>query len=358
MKAYLWEQQVTKKAKKSHEEVVSDRGRVQLMSEDNINTQNYHINDKDINFIEKSHQYYYKNKLLFRISATGLKGFFIPEFNEESILKMKFKNSHYENGELRIKRNEGSRTEQKDVGLSRHDILQKWKQAGVNGTYCHSCIELFLLSFKSQSEYDEMSTSERLSRILAMKPDVPPKFTPVFVQFFEIHNDLLRQRWTPYRSEWNVFDIDNMVAGGIDAVYVRSNKDTGNLEFNIVDWKVTGKVFKTVNGFDKEDKTMMYPLKHLPNSTLFAYNIQLNIYAYILQKHYDMNIVKMTIAQLNPEGGRCQVHDVPNLQKEVEDMMACWKNFLQIEKEVNLISEPLHPWKPTTPSPAFYTSKI
>jgi hypothetical protein len=73
------------------------------------------------------------------------------------------------------------------------------------------------------------------------------------------------------------------------------------------------------------------PCDSLENCNFIHYSLQLNCYAYILQKVYKLKTVKMFILQFHPKNkdNRAEVYQVPNFFPIVEQMMACRKIALR-----------------------------
>jgi hypothetical protein len=144
--------------------------------------------------------------------------------------------------------------------------------------------------------------------------DTPPEFLTHFLPFeAEVIEPL---GYTPYRTEWCIFDEEHGLAGSVDMLYqVGNDPDT----LVIFDWKRSCKLSdKTAFGGRK----MSAPLGHLPDSTHWRYAMQLNLYRYILQHKYGKTIVGMYLVGLHPElkqGYRQE--KVPVLQDEVEAVL-------------------------------------
>tara|TARA_Y100000389_G_scaffold201567_2_gene244574 strand:- start:9840 stop:10691 length:852 start_codon:yes stop_codon:yes gene_type:complete len=127
--------------------------------------------------------------------------------------------------------------------------------------------------------------------------------------------------WTPYRTEWRIFDEESKIAGTVDAVFINENG-----QYVIVDWKRCGNIDMT-NRFEKSTNPS---LDHLPNCKLVKYSLQLNLYKYILEKNYGISIAAMYIVNIHPS------------QTSFEELEA-----LYLSKEILTI---LHPNKEIVPS--------
>jgi hypothetical protein len=124
---------------------------------------------------------------------------------------------------------------------------------------------------------------------------------------------------TPYRTEWEIFGEEEDIAGSIDFVgRVEEGEGKGGLV--LIDWKRT----RDLRAKDRHPvgKTMMYPLDELPDTSKAHYALQLNCYAYIIEKYYGERIVKMEVACFHPDNGdEAYYMEVERMDKEVAYMM-------------------------------------
>ena len=74
-----------------------------------------------------------------------------------------------------------------------------------------------------------------------------------------------------YLTETIVYNTEYQIAGMSDLIIDNENS------FSLIDFK-TNKQIKYTNDF--EDKNLLKPIKHLPNSEYFKYSLQLSFYAY------------------------------------------------------------------------------
>jgi len=115
----------------------------------------------------------------------------------------------------------------------------------------------------------------------------------------------------PFRTEWLVFDEEHKVAGSIDMVYKKSD---GTLA--IYDWKRAEEI-KTENKF----QSGVGPVDHLPDTNYWHYSLQLNVYRYILQKHYGYTVSELALVVLHPTNSSWRVIKVNMMDDEVAGMM-------------------------------------
>ena len=92
-----------------------------------------------------------------------------------------------------------------------------------------------------------------------------------------------------YRTEWEVFGESIDLAGSIDFVgLVTEGPDAGALW--VVDWKRT-KQLRYKDHHPMGD-CMHEPLDHVPDASKWHYALQLNLYAYILEKFYGCRVAR------------------------------------------------------------------
>ena len=113
---------------------------------------------------------------------------------------------------------------------------------------------------------------------------------------------------------------DEDVAGSIGMVL----KQRDSAVFYLVDWKRSEKLQDKYNGFGKTKKS---PLESVADCQGQHYRLQLNIYKWILEKYYGVQIHGMKVVCIHPRylpGGF--VDDVPNMQGLVSELMQCRRN--------------------------------
>lgn len=107
-------------------------------------------------------------------------------------------------------------------------------------------------------------------------------------------------------QELIVHDANLKIAGSIDAVY--SDKDG----YVLIDWKRTKAVSTFSMGKAKK------PLSHLPDSTYTKYSLQLNVYAFLIERMYDIKIARKALVVLHPSNKSYIEVPVYDMRTEVE----------------------------------------
>lgn len=120
-----------------------------------------------------------------------------------------------------------------------------------------------------------------------------------------------------FLTEYIVFDEATKIAGTSDLII--ENKNT----FSIIDFK-TNKQIKYTNDF--EDKYLLEPIDHLPNSEYFKYSLQLSFYAYFFSKIKNKQVDRLSFFWLkrkdskdydNMSKAKWVRYNVPYLREEV-----------------------------------------
>lgn len=248
----------------------------------NLSKINQHERDSRIRFDEEPHIYYIDEEA-YDISVTKFVHDFFEKFDPDKIIAKFY--DYWQS-------NENSQY----FGLSADEIKDMWKQNGMEasklGTQLHRDIELFYN--KQDIEND----------------------TKEYNHFKEFHKD--NDHLKPYRTEWEVFDEDYRLAGSIDCVFEHEG------EYHIFDWKRC-KEIKENNKYQEG----RYPLNHLPDCNYWHYSLQLNIYKYILEKKYGLNIGMLRLVVLHPDKLTYELVKAVDLQDEVKLMLEERKKVLK-----------------------------
>lgn len=237
---------------------------------------NAHNRDIRVKFDKEPHLYYVDGKK-YDISVTGFVKLFFQEFNADSIIEKNYQ---------KWQENKDS----KYYGLDINKIKRIWsenaKESSKLGSILHNDIELFQNNIHIKNETVEF-------------------------QYFLNFNERVSDKLIPYRTEWIIFDERIKLAGSIDMCYKDKNGNT-----ILIDWKRSKKISKE-NSFRSGKK----PLNHIPDSNFWHYSLQLNMYKYILEKNYDINVSSMHIVKLHPNQDNYSIITIPNLQKEINLMI-------------------------------------
>jgi len=258
-----------------------------------------HPRDAHIAFDEPTHKYYVNGSCQGNISCTGFIHEFFGHFDAKAIITKMKKGPKWATS--------------KYYGKTDEEIMKEWsdngKEASAAGTAMHFAIEQFM-----HGAMDEI------------KPEVKDTLEwKYFIKFWaECGHDL-----EPYRSEWEVF-TDSLepvaserkikLCGSIDMVYRR--KSDG--KFVIYDWK-RSKDIKSDNPFGSG----LPPLEHLPDTNYWHYTMQLNVYKWMLEKYYGLEVADLYLVILHPDQPSYRRMRLNIMTDEVEDMIECRRRAVE-----------------------------
>jgi ATP-dependent exoDNAse (exonuclease V) beta subunit len=241
-----------------------------------LSQKNPHQRDDRIVFREDTHTYLVDGTCDGIISVTTFIHHFFPNFDANRVVKrMKDKKEKY-------------------PGLKDDEIIKKWsedgKKSAQKGTTLHKAIELF---------YENLSSVSNDSNTIE------------FRYFLDFH-DTIKERLTPYRTEWSIFDGEIDLAGQLDMLY---KKDDGT--YALYDWKCV-KEIKKVNQYEKGFGLC----SDLDHCNFYHYSLQLHIYKRILETRYDMTISEMKLVVLHQQNPTFVLYDVADMSSHVEKMFS------------------------------------
>ena len=260
---------------------------------------NHHSRDEHIRFHEPTHKYYVNGTCEGNISCTGFVHEFFGHFNPKETLAKMRKGKNWVNS--------------KYFGKTDDEIIAEWnasgKAASEAGTAMHLAIEQFLHGSPEQID-----------------PSI--KETPEWKYFMKFWEDCGHDL-EPYRSEWEVF-TDSLtpiegerkikLCGSIDMVFRR--KSDG--KYVIYDWK-RSKEIKSNNPF----ASGLPPLEHLPDTNYWHYTLQLNVYKWMLENYYGIEIGDLYLVILHPDNSSYKRMRLNILSDEVEDMIECRRKAVE-----------------------------
>ena len=275
---------------------------------------NRHPRDQHIAFDEPTHKYYVNGSCKGNISCTGFIHEFFGHFDAKKIITKMRKGANWANS--------------KYYGRTDEEIMGEWtangKEASSAGTAMHFAIEQFMHGALEEINPTVMNTPE----------------WKYFMKFWKECGDDLE----PYRSEWEVFTdrldlpasqhrevftdaLDSSASerkiklcGSIDMVYRR--KSDG--KFVIYDWK-RSKEIKSDNPFGSG----LAPLDHLPDTNYWHYTLQLNVYKWILEQSYGLEVADLYLVILHPDQPSYRRMRLNILTDEVEDMIECRRRAVE-----------------------------
>ncbi len=247
-----------------------------------LHRKNAHPRDKCIVFDEPSHTYTVNGTHDGYISVTKFLHCFFPHFDPIKIIRKMRAGANWKSS--------------KYYGRTDQEIMDEWnengRQASEAGTKMHLAIEQFL----NDAEY-------------LIPADV--KATPEWRYFQKFWSDFGGDL-EPYRMEWEVWVEEIKLAGSIDGVFRR--KSDG--KFLIYDWK-RSKEIKSDNPFGSG----LPPVEHLPDTNYWHYTLQLNVYRWVLETYYGLDIAEMYLVILHPDNKSYRRMRLNRLDDEVAYMV-------------------------------------
>jgi hypothetical protein len=244
-----------------------------------LQLKNSHPRDAHIYMDEATHTYYLDGSPI-SISGTGFLHLFFEPFDgpkmAENIAKKAKPGSKY-------------------FGLNAQQILSIWEEGTRSGTLMHKNIEDFL---NGTGHDTNISNKENFG---------------LFKQCLAWMNQIGLE---PYRTEWIIYDEDYDIAGSID--FVGRNRHTG--QFWIIDWKRSNELRRTSFG----GKCGNFPCHEIEDCNGWHYQLQVNLYRHILEKHYDVKIEQCVIVNLHPNHFTPDILMAEDMQPAIMTMLNHW----------------------------------
>ena len=202
-----------------------------------------------------------------------------------------------------------ARKKAKEQGVSEKEIRKQWEaiknEACSRGTATHNGIEDAIKDvsmFNTAIKYLKQIDNGRVVTVadipnLNIKPLDINLFKEAtenkYPKIYEVFDFYIERGYTIY-SEIGAFLIDYLISGTIDILCIKEDR------FVILDWKTNRDGLKFEAGYYKKDKTvvpnqltnewvrktndrLLSPLGHMPNCNGSIYNMQLSMYAYMVE---------------------------------------------------------------------------
>jgi len=183
----------------------------------------------------------------------------------------------------------------KYVGMTAREVRDAWALTGLSartmGTEMHSIIEDFMGGAHSLTQCADRASAAGLSK--------------EWTQFGKWLADTQTKRGLrTFQQEWRVGDPGSRVAGTVDYIseagpnYRRGDggTDVATPKGRIViyDWKRSKLISKA-----KNEASAMCGLTHLRDNNFTKYSLQLNIYAELIERNYNLTVVGLYIVQFH-----------------------------------------------------------
>ncbi|WP_308587661.1 DUF805 domain-containing protein [uncultured Parabacteroides sp.] len=252
-----------------------------------INKNNKHKNDDIIKFYPEEHLYLVNNIEFIPVS-TAVSRFF-HEFDKEKFAKMKASQR----------------------GVTIDYILEEWECKGNMakecGTFLHTQIENTFGGKIRENIYQFNYNGKDIKVSNCKSIEKELDFFDLFIKEHE---------FTPYRTEWRVFDSKYQIAGSIDLIAKKENR------YIMFDWKRSEKII-IPNGIGFVIRRNSFQngiggLKHLDDSSYNHYCLQQNLYKYIVENNYGINIDQMFLVIFHSSYNKYYLVEVPIMQQETK----------------------------------------
>jgi len=259
---------------------------------------NKHERDDSLIFEESTHTYtiLHDSNNKYTSVTTWVHEHF-PTFNADLII------SHMMNGKK-------WNPDNKYWGMSPQEIKDKWnadgKESARLGTNLHYDIECFM-----NQNISTTPSQKNLLENYNMSNEKQKQDTPewnYFMKFIKDNEDLVA-----YRTEWMIYHEELKLAGSIDMVY--ENPDSTLV---IYDWK-RSKNIEMGNPFRKYSTSKL--ISHIPDTNLWHYSLQLNIYKALLEDKYGKKVVGLYLIRLHPNGESYECIPCKDLSSEVSELI-------------------------------------
>ena len=269
---------------------------------------NKHERDDRIQFEEETHTYTIDGVRKGWTSCTGFLHNFFGHFDADAVIAKMMSSSKW--------------VESKYYGMTAEAIKKQWSDKGAASSAAGTRMHLDIEHYYNATPLCASEIPSLEEGLAALEKDWVPNPGAEWNYFCDYERTyVIPKGWKPWRTEWLVFDPEHKVAGSIDMIYM---KPDGTLA--IYDWKRIEEL-KTENRW----QSGLGPVDHLPDTNYWHYSLQLNVYRYILQKHYGFVVSELALVVLHPENSSWKVAKLNFMDDEVAGMMAARAKALALE---------------------------
>ncbi len=191
----------------------------------------------------------------------------------------------------------------KEEGIPTRQKIEEWEDKGnfsrEAGTFLHAQIENYYLKKPVTYIYNYVYKGKFVNR--EEQYSIKGKEFQYFLNF--VHDRSVE----PYRTEWRIYCKHLKVAGTID--FIAKN----GANYDIYDWKRSDKLYE-----DNPFQNGLGGLSHLQDTRLNHYNIQQNLYKWILENEYGITIGNMYLVVLHHSYDNYRIIEVPRMDVEVQ----------------------------------------
>ena len=248
------------------------------------------VRDKDIQFYPQEHIYLYQGTIEFSPVSKVISYFFNP-FDSFYWSKIKADQEQVSQGEK----------------------LEEWDKKGAEarevGTFMHQQIAAYYAKKEYQKNYRFQYTGKYIceNKNISLANEYAQ-----FVDFLKQHT------FIPCRTEWMIYDENLKIAGTIDMLC------HNGMTYDIYDWKRSQKVVDTLGNpiqIAAFGNTGIRGLEDIQDTPYWHYCIQQNLYRYILETKYRLQIGKMYLVVFMDSAPTYFKLEVPNMDGTIKTIL-------------------------------------
>lgn len=196
----------------------------------------------------------------------------------------------------------------RDLPITAEQLKEQWEcygqMASFTGTHMHKQIEEYLngddyMAPMCRFTYDGEYIHE--DKIVHIDKEIE-----YFLQFVK------KEKFTPFRTEWRVFDEELGIAGTIDLICSCAD---GSFEF--YDWKRSKSILDASGNICQSRYGGINGMEHIPDTSYWHYALQQNLYRHIVEKCYGLTVSNMNLVILHPSYSSYKMVRVPRLDDEI-----------------------------------------
>lgn len=270
------------------------------------------LRDSRITFDEPSHTYQVDGKLI-KWSVTQFIHHFFEEFDSKNICRKMIGGKYFMTKPEHDKYKKLPIWVHKDTG----DVLSEWNENAILLSDRNKVIEIISNSWKdSGREASQLGTLMHANIEQFLLGNEVKDDSPEFDYFILYNKKMKSLGYIPYRMEMRVYDEQISIAGSIDMLWVRNDKkEQTPLHISVCDWKRSKEI--KMNGYGNGKGAC----SDIPDCNFYHYSLQLNMYKYILEKHYNIIVDDMTLVVLHNINSTYIEVPVSNMQDKIKDMI-------------------------------------
>ena len=252
--------------------------------------------DARIHFEEESHTYTIDGAHVVRCSVTKFLHHFTRDFDADAAVAAMKRSRVRPWAQRQLE----EFTRPDGAAMSDEEIKAKWARNGeeqsARGTLMHWHIEMTLNGRGVEAPH-----------------------SPEYEQFLFWRRSFLAERgWRPFRTELSLFHVGLGIAGQADCLCLDA---AGHVV--VLDWKRSKRIERE-NRYGK----LLPPLQRLDDCNYELYSIQVNVYRYILETEYGLQVSEMWLAVFHPDHAGPEAYCVRRADVEIAALVAWAKTSM------------------------------